>query len=169
MEPLPHQVGEDWIIDSHGTVLKHVHLRQDCDNLRDAVPTCVLHAPTDHHMRSWLLNWRQDRHIFERICEHGVGHPDPDQFAFWEYTHGEEDAGFMGVHGCDGCCASPRLCSVEGCYEARVATIEVKGPALPDAFGIEPDVYELGLCLGHHNTVFDTPADAYTIARKETT
>lgn len=60
---------------------------------------CVIHSPTDHHMRGWPLLWRDDRGIFERICEHGVGHPDPDQLYYWRET-GPAEA----VHGCDGCC-----------------------------------------------------------------
>lgn len=62
--------------------------------------TCVIHTPTNHHMRDWYLHWRSDRAIFERICEHGIGHPDPDQFAFWDETYQSARS----VHGCDGCC-----------------------------------------------------------------
>jgi hypothetical protein len=39
----------------------------------------------------------------ERICSHGVGHPDPDDIAF-KFENGLDDA--MGVHGCDGCCSA---------------------------------------------------------------
>ena len=55
---------------------------------------CVVHNPSDHHMRKWPLNYRMDRGITERISKHGVGHPDPD------CTRGKKDS----VHGCDGCC-----------------------------------------------------------------
>jgi len=44
--------------------------------------------------------WKPDRGIIERMCIHGVGHPDPDSLT---YLHGRDD----GVHGCCGCCASP--------------------------------------------------------------
>lgn len=54
---------------------------------------CVIHKPRATHMDDWHLHWRDDRGIFERICEHGIGHPAPEQ---WGYT----DC----VHGCDGCC-----------------------------------------------------------------
>lgn len=54
---------------------------------------CCIHNPSDHHMREWKMNWRGDRRLMERICEHGVGHPDPD------------DISTDTVHGCDGCCA----------------------------------------------------------------
>ena len=56
---------------------------------------CVVHNQSDHHMREWPLHWRGDRAMFERICPHGVGHPDPDHLAF---RPGDN------VHGCDGCC-----------------------------------------------------------------
>ena len=61
---------------------------------------CVVHNPTDHHMHGFRLLWRNDRAIFERICPHGIGHPDPDQFAYWREIGHE----YEGVHGCDGCC-----------------------------------------------------------------
>jgi hypothetical protein len=61
----------------------------------------VIHNPSEHYMAEWTLHWRGDRKIFERICpDHGVGHPDPDQFAYWE-SIGED---WQGVHGCCGCC-----------------------------------------------------------------
>lgn len=62
---------------------------------------CVVHAPSDHHMVGWRLNWRDDRGVMERLCPHGVGHPDPDDLAY-QVSAGR---GWQGVHGCDGCCA----------------------------------------------------------------
>lgn len=58
---------------------------------------CTLHNRSDHKMRSFPQHWRSDRAIMERICEHGVGHPDPDEFRI---RNGEDD----GSHGCDLCC-----------------------------------------------------------------
>lgn len=71
-----------------------VHRKEDC-----AGPHCVIHNPSDHHMREWVLNWRSDRGMMERICPHGVGHPDPDDLAHLRRI-GADD----GTHGCDGCC-----------------------------------------------------------------
>jgi hypothetical protein len=68
---------------------------------------CCIHRPSPHHMREWPLNWRGDRHIMERICPHGTGHPDPDDAA---YRKAHPRAGYQhdsGVHGCDGCCVPP--------------------------------------------------------------
>lgn len=56
---------------------------------------CVIHRPSDHHMRTWITHWRSSRGIMERLCEHGIGHPDPDEI--------NPDR----LHGCDGCCAAP--------------------------------------------------------------
>jgi hypothetical protein len=78
-----------------GLLLQNVHPEQRC-----AGRACVIHQPSAHHMRSWPLHWRDDRGIFERICPHHIGHPDPDQDAYWRET-GRTAAG---VHGCDGCC-----------------------------------------------------------------
>lgn len=58
---------------------------------------CCVHNPSAHHMREWSQHYRSDTGITERICPHGVGHPDPDQnFPINSYKW---------VHGCDGCCA----------------------------------------------------------------
>jgi len=77
-------------------ILHNVHDEAKCDG-----NPCVVHNRTEHHMSGWRLHWRDDRGIFERICPHGIGHPDPDQFAYWADTEQE----WQSVHGCDGCCA----------------------------------------------------------------
>lgn len=69
-------------------VLRNVHMPWDCRG-----PTCTIHRSTPHHMQYWPLDWREDTYSFERVCPHGIGHPDPDQ----PHPHR--------VHGCDGCCA----------------------------------------------------------------
>lgn len=60
---------------------------------------CTIHKRSDHSMRSFPQHWRSDRSIMERICEHGIGHPDPD-----EYKLLGKDGQYEAVHGCDGCC-----------------------------------------------------------------
>ena len=64
---------------------------------------CCVHNPSDHHMRNWLMIFRFDKGVMERICpEHGVGHPDPDDLAFWISV----DCPHMEIHGCCGCCVN---------------------------------------------------------------
>lgn len=63
------------------------HLPEACSGR-----SCVIHHPSDHHMRDWRTHWREDRRIMERLCPHGIGHPDPDEIAPCR------------AHGCDGCC-----------------------------------------------------------------
>lgn len=58
---------------------------------------CTIHNRSDHSMRSFPQRWRGDRGIMERICTHGIGHPDPDD---WRLNLGADS----GTHGCDGCC-----------------------------------------------------------------
>lgn len=65
---------------------------------------CVIHNPSTHHMREWQLHWRDDRKLMERVCEHGIGHPDPDHLAFVARTKGDEAMRIESIHGCDGCC-----------------------------------------------------------------
>lgn len=82
----------------------HIHMRDaQCDI------SCVIHNPSDHTMKDWPTNWRDDRRLMERICPHGVGHPDPDQVAFRIRNYGDESGKDAMTHGCDGCC--------EGAYD----------------------------------------------------
>jgi hypothetical protein len=64
---------------------------------------CVIHSPSEHHMREWPMLWRADRQLMERACPHGTGHPDPDDLAY-HVRHGRE---WQSNHGCDGCCVPP--------------------------------------------------------------
>lgn len=65
---------------------------------------CCIHNPTDHHMREWPQNWRYDGGKMERICPHGIGHPDPDDITFKLGDVEHEEVNWRKVHGCDGCC-----------------------------------------------------------------
>lgn len=82
-----------------------VHARKDCAVLIDnSLQGCAIHAPSDHPMKAFPTHWRDDRGIMERICPHGVGHPDPDGIDYISITHGKETAQVESIHGCDGCC-----------------------------------------------------------------
>ena len=61
---------------------------------------CCIHNPSNHPLRDAPMHWRSDKHVMERICEHGIGHDDPDDVAHRKRM-GVKHAG---VHGCDGCC-----------------------------------------------------------------
>jgi hypothetical protein len=80
-----------------GVILMQTHGRDKCDGR-----ACCIHDPSDHHMRTWPLNWRSDTGVMERICPHGVGHPDPDHMAYVRSLGAGLE--WQGVHGCDGCC-----------------------------------------------------------------
>lgn len=77
--------------DDFGTKVVNVHEQWQCMK-----GYCTIHKPSDHRMRNFKQRWRNDRALMERVCEHGVGHPDPDEL-------GLDESG-RGVHGCDGCC-----------------------------------------------------------------
>ena len=78
-----------------GEVLANVHDPSQCEG-----EACCIHNPSDHHMIDWPQHWRGDRGIMERICPHGVGHPDPDDLDFIARTRGIDAAYDEGVHGC---------------------------------------------------------------------
>ena len=75
-----------------------VHAVKDCRG-----QYCVIHNPSSHHMLSWPTHWRDDRSLMERLCPHGIGHPDPDHIAFLP----AERRSIESTHGCDGCCEVP--------------------------------------------------------------
>lgn len=72
----------------------YIHDKKDCSG------RCAFHNPSDHHMRDWPMYWRADTGVLERQCEHGIGHPDPDQEKYFM----ERGEGWKMEHGCDGCC-----------------------------------------------------------------
>ena len=66
---------------------------------------CSVHCPSDEAKAIGTRYWRSDRHMMERICEHGIGHPDPDEFNFLrKIGYGPEALDSHATHGCDGCC-----------------------------------------------------------------
>jgi len=72
---------------------------------------CPYHHPSDHLMVTWPTLMRTNR-LVERVCRHGVGHPDPDSLDYFARSDpGNGQA--LGVHGCDGCCL-PRRVPVDG-------------------------------------------------------
>ena len=80
-----------------GQLILNVH-----DENKDCKFGCTIHHPSNHHMKNWPLNYRNDRGMMERICKHGVGHPDPDYLAYIEREGWDLEA--YSTHGCDGCC-----------------------------------------------------------------
>src|SRR5271169_6115534 len=76
-----------------------VHPLAECNGAN-----CVIHNPSAHSMRSFPTHWRDDRKLMERICKHGVGHPDPDDLAFKARFLTRRRLDAESVHGCDGCC-----------------------------------------------------------------
>lgn len=80
---------------------------------------CVIHNPSDHHMKEWPMLWRTDRKIMERICPHQVGIPDPDDLAYRVNILGE-DPKYAGIHGsCGYGCGTERY--IQGSLARTIA------------------------------------------------
>lgn len=83
------------LIALHDGRILTVHDPEQC-----AGQACCIHHPSDHPLRDAPLHWRASGPLdikpshMERICPHGVGHPDPDGLRLDEVE----------MHGCDGCC-----------------------------------------------------------------
>jgi hypothetical protein len=92
-----------WKISEHQAIVTH-------DASKCAGRHCCIHNPSDHHMRSWTMHWRDDLGVMERLCpEHGVGHPDPDSAEF----NRSADRDYLNVHGCCGCCKQYRVIDID--------------------------------------------------------
>lgn len=85
-------------IDGHGNVLVGVHERSPRCDLG-----CVIHSPTDR--TGFPTLFRRDRLLVERVCPHGVGHPDVDHLRYVAWAYDRDKAKAEAVHGCDGCCS----------------------------------------------------------------
>lgn len=86
-------------VDGNGREVR-VHPAGTC-----AGQNCSIHNPSNHPLKDAPLNWRDDRKMMERICQHGVGHPDPDDVAYNVIALGKDESTYA-THGCDGCCAT---------------------------------------------------------------
>lgn len=82
------------------SMLVNVHDRALC-----AGHPCCVHNPTETYLTyGWRQHWRADRQLMERLCRHGVGHPDPDHLDYVRRSRGVDAARTESTHGCDGCC-----------------------------------------------------------------
>lgn len=86
-----------WMDNGYGRYLKLVtHTPDKCEGR----PCAIHNRPSDHPLKDAPMYWRVDRGILERICDHGVGHPDADSANYLESI----GKNYENVHGCDGCC-----------------------------------------------------------------
>jgi len=61
------------------------------------------------HMHGWPVQRRMDEWAYpliEIFCKHGCGHPMPESVEWCEL---QKPGGQWSSHGCDGCCAPPRI------------------------------------------------------------
>lgn len=91
--------------DYYDQTFSHVHSSSDCEGRG-----CLVHHPSNHHLRFMPVKMRipgpwdiKPLHA-ERICDHGVGHPDPDDVEFYRQNFVD-----ISVHGCCGCCLDDGL------------------------------------------------------------
>lgn len=113
---------------------------------------CCVHNPSEHHMRDWYQFYRTDTGVMERVCSHGVGHPDPDQP--WP----KDDPRW--VHGCDGCCSSEReLPKGDGC-PIRIVLDEPTPPCPEISQELLDDPNFQLLAVGNPN-IHSCPVDLY--------
>jgi hypothetical protein len=121
LESMDRHTPQDGYLLPEGYVMQ-THRRALC-----AGDICCVHNPSDHPLRDAPRNWRGDRGLMERVCPHGIGHPDPDDLAYKRRTMDPKAYRnhAYGVHGCDGCCM-------------RIQTDNViDGDVVPDRLEIE--------------------------------
>lgn len=68
---------EVWLLADSGQLVQEIHPKAWCSG------TCVVHRPSRHHMRKLELSFDMERKSFQRTCEHGALHCDPDEQTYW--------------------------------------------------------------------------------------
>ena len=87
------------VLENPDAILTNTHNPSLCEDRG-----CAIHDhPSDHPLNGAPLNWRNTDVILERICEHGMPHPDRDSATF-EASVGNH---YKNEHDCDGCCGNP--------------------------------------------------------------
>lgn len=66
---------------------------------------CPLHAPSRHPLRAApiMMPVTPDDIVLERLCPHGIAHPDPDSVQLADILDPAGE-GEHQIHPCDGCC-----------------------------------------------------------------
>lgn len=86
-----------------GSVILNVHAVEKCAGRR-----CVIHKPTSHALHTKALVWRDKLLRMDRLCDHQITHPDPDDLWFKAAHQGWQAADIAAElrteHDCDGCC-----------------------------------------------------------------
>lgn len=124
---------------------------------------CCIHSPSAHHMRKWPMNYRFDKGVMERLCECGIGHPDPDDAAYQESV----GRGYLNTHGCCGCCAPPKKPEVmeEPHEDATAEVMEKLNEAVAHAWNqraqIIPESWKPVVKCSKIIQIMMTPNDAY--------
>lgn len=80
------------IIALHDGTTLAVHGRHICKD-----QPCSVHRPSDHPLSEAPRDWCPVSRIMYRLCQHGYGHPDPDDLKVRTWPA-------EGRHTCDGCC-----------------------------------------------------------------
>lgn len=86
----------------HSGYIPTVHSPADCESGPHRKAGCWIHRPSAHKMTDWPVEWDDFASVAERLCSHGIGHPDPDHLA---YAMELAPRPGQAEHSCDGCCA----------------------------------------------------------------
>jgi len=85
----------DTFTDSTGLKIQTHHSR-DCKG-----ENCSIHNPSSHKLDKARQVWDDENKLMQRVCEHGLKHPDFDDVKF--NKDAKSNANY-GKHNCDGCC-----------------------------------------------------------------
>jgi len=123
-----------WIKGKDKKIMRNVHDAKLCEGRG-----CAIHNhPSDHALKNAPMLWREDRGILERICQHGVGHPDYDS-AIYLASIGQE---VENVHGCDGCCYTPKPDVIALTFvKEAIAELKLQKRLIKKAWTHDPTLY----------------------------
>lgn len=149
----------------HTNTTYNTHAADVCDQ---EFP-CSIHRRSPHPMRAFPQTWCGQHHIMERLCPHGLAHPDPDDYLVRTKQVGTtppdpddyqaktpvSDA----THPCDGCCTPAYLNCWTPWAKADRAWIHYRAN-----WGIvqEGEVFHLLNRVGSYNDNTWSPAGDFT-------
>lgn len=78
----------------------YTHPDDICARHMGGPENCVIHNPSTNYPLSDAPKILRESGLVEDLCPHGIGHPNMDALAYFEWI----GISGLGIHGCDGCC-----------------------------------------------------------------
>lgn len=93
---------------------------------------CSIHNPSKHLLWEAPTVWDNENKMMNRVCTHGVSHPDYDDVTYNVGILGKDEASHV-EHECDGCCGNYHLEKYDESFTAESDLLPWTGMSLKEA------------------------------------